>query len=277
MSKGSYTNKVLEECYKDYKNGKSITFIARERKLDRHHLSKKLKDKYGIDPSKKRNYHVENSTIYRKYNLNQSFFDNIDSEEKAYWLGFLYADGYINKNNQSLELGLAEIDRKHIEKFASSINSDYPIYGKVTKIKDKEFKSYRIDIHSVYMVTSLIKLGCVSNKSLIIEYPSFIKNSIFEKDFIRGIFDGDGSISVSKNGGSKIAFFSGHEKFLFDIKSRILHLTGIEMQLKKEKTCYALRSSKNKEMKIILDAMYKDASIYLDRKYEKYQNRFCRP
>ena len=49
------------------------------------------------------------------------------------------------------------------------------------------------------------------------------------------------------------------------------------MQLKKEKTCYALRSSKNKEMKIILDAMYKDASIYLDRKYEKYQNRFCRP
>ena len=54
MSRNSYTDEILEKCYMEYKEGKSITAIAKDKKLDRHHLSKKLKNKYNINSFKKK-------------------------------------------------------------------------------------------------------------------------------------------------------------------------------------------------------------------------------
>ena len=76
-----------------------------------------------------------------KHNLNKEYFKNIDTEEKAYWLGFIYADGYIIKSEKNYELGieLNYKDVEHLNKFNSIFNN----YYKVTK----RIKSYNsVDI-----------------------------------------------------------------------------------------------------------------------------------
>ena len=276
MGKNNYSDEVLNKCYKEYKDGKSITKICEERKLNRHTLSKKLKEKYqDINPSEKRNYlTLEQCSKHRKYKVDSDYFNNIDSENKAYWLGFLYADGYISKNKHILELGLKESDKNHIEKFAKDLKTDYPISLRKVKIKEREYKSYRICICSTNMNKTLEKLGCYNNKSKTINYPNFIIGHKFEKDFIRGYFDGDGSLSVDKHKYIKIGFYSGCYEFLEQLQIRIKELCGVELYIRKDKTCYALCISKRKEVEKFLNFIYENSNIYLDRKFERYI-KFC--
>ncbi len=64
----------------------------------------------------------------RKYSVNDDYFSIIDTEEKAYWLGFIFADGYIsNKNGKRVGITLKSSDRDHIIKFAKAISATYPV------------------------------------------------------------------------------------------------------------------------------------------------------
>lgn len=94
-------------------------------------------------------------------------FETIDTEEKAYWLGFLYADGSVGSNDDRIELGLAERDFHHIEKFRNFI-------GINNKISYREkTKSYRYAFKSQNCKQDLINKGCVPRKSLILKYPTY--------------------------------------------------------------------------------------------------------
>ena len=147
-----------------------------------------------------------------KYTVDYHFFDVIDTEEKAYWLGFLYADGYVGKDG--IELGLCKQDEFHLEKFKTSLKSNTPIkYRNV-----KGFPQTRIFISSRYLVEKLHNLGCVQNKSLILKFPSIdIVPTYLVRHFIRGYFDGDGSISINKEKRCYTAGFVGTQSFLSSI------------------------------------------------------------
>ena len=93
-------------------------------------------------------------------------FNKIDTEEKAYWLGFLYADGSVGSKEDKIELGLAEKDLKHIEKFRDFMNI-------TNKISYRErTKSYRMSFRSIQCKQDLINKGCVPKKSLILNFPN---------------------------------------------------------------------------------------------------------
>jgi hypothetical protein len=116
----SYT-KYKEE----YLSGVSLEKIGQKYHICPYRLGKALK-KDGI-------------VIIRhnqKHNYNSSIFELIDSEEKAYWLGFLFADGYISKNKQTLEVGLSEIDKSHLEKLRLFFGGGL--------IRKKSYKKYKI-------------------------------------------------------------------------------------------------------------------------------------
>ena len=117
-------------------------------------------------------------------------FEKIDTEEKAYWLGFLYADGSVGSKEDKIELGLAEKDLKHIEKFKTFMNIN-------NKISYREkTKSYRMSFRSAQCKQDLINKGCVPKKSLILNFPN--ENQVPKyliRHFIRGYFDGDGCFS----------------------------------------------------------------------------------
>jgi len=140
---------------------------------------------------------------------NEDFFEIINTEEKAYWLGFMYADGYIlNKRKHSgysVGITLTASDISHIEKFKNSLKSTANISTYETK-GDFNSKPYcRILIASNKLSNDLIKQGCVTKKSNVLLFPK--ENQVPQyliHHFVRGYIDGDGSISYYCKPNNKI-------------------------------------------------------------------------
>ena len=207
-----------------------------------------------------------------KYTQDNDFFKIIDTEEKAYWLGFIYADGYITKRNE-LRINLSADDEDHLHKFYNAIKSNREIKYTQKKMNGNIYKQAYAYIASGDFVKHLISKGCTNNKSLTLKFP--ISDILPEKlvnHFVRGYFDGDGSIHVSKvnNTGHKNyrLSFVGTEDMLNNIKN-ILNCS--HLKLEDRGSFYCLQINGNIQVLKILDEfIYRDANIYLDRKYKKY-------
>lgn len=206
--------------------------------------------------------------------VNDHYFENIDSKEKAYWLGFLYADGY--NNGKEIEFCLKEKDKYAIEFFKEAISSKHKISKKSIKLNENIFIAYRISIKSHVMASDLIKWECLPRKSLCIKFPPISKN--LYSHFIRGFFDGDGCIYENKNGKIMASFCSGSKVFLDEL-SNILKLNNIFVGKIKKDSRYNLYSFtvSLKTISFFLHFLYKDSTrkTRLERKYSFYEN--CRP
>lgn len=119
------------------------------------------------------------------YKIDIDYFKNIDTPEKAYWLGFIAADGCIYKDRLSIELGI--IDENHLYKFLKSIKSNHIIYYR----ERKNTRTCRIEINNKKFTSNLKKYGIIQNKTYNLIFPKI--NKCFYKDYIRGFFDGDGT------------------------------------------------------------------------------------
>jgi len=226
----------------------------------------------------------------KRYEINEHFFDNIDSENKAYWMGFIWCDGYCIKRirdqgkiEYSFKLSLQELDKNHLEKFKNDIESNYDIKTYVLKSSfDNAQREARFTIGNQYLGKLLQeKYGLISHRS----DPSKVCNEIpkiFYKDFIRGILDADGSFSkyfTLKEKRSKCnVTFSTYQNLVLWILNILKEVNTIENTDRKlyrrnkdrDGECRALTfSGRNQSIKV-LDYLYKDSNIYLDRKYEKY-------
>ena len=192
-------------------------------------------------------------------------FENIDTEEKAYWLGFLYADGSVGSKENKIELGLSEKDLKHIEKFKNFM-------GISNKISYRpETKSYRISFRSEKCKMDLINKGCVPKKSLVLTFPSeeqVPKHLI--RHFVRGYFDGDGWFSNTDDCfqigiiGTQ-DFISG---FLLTIEN--INNKNKIFNVHRENGVKRYIFSAYNDVLNFLNWIYKDSIVFLDRKYEKY-------
>ena len=148
-------------------------------------------------------------------NLNELFFDKITTERQAYWLGFLAADGSVQNKpgKRLLSVVLAAKDRIHLELFRDHIDSEHNIYHYE---RDHECNGYnfhsevvQLDLASSRLVEGLIKNGIVPNKTETLQAPKLLQRLI--RHWIRGYFDGDGSVSISKVGRKRGSFFGNKE------------------------------------------------------------------
>ena len=213
------------------------------------------------------------------YEVDENYFENINDEYKAYWLGFLFADGYVNKNKQNscvIELALSEIDYNHLIKFRDSLKSNYTIKKKVTKLGNKTYNAYRFSIYREKMYNDLVNKGCVENKSLILKFPNtnVFADEHLIKHFIRGYIDGDGCLAVY--GKTCHINILGTEHMLKNILDFLKIHTAITTITKPRKctskgkeNIYELNFGK-KDSFIIAKYLYENANIFLDRKYNKY-------
>lgn len=194
-------------------------------------------------------------------------FENIDSEEKAYWLGFLYADGSVSSKEDKIELGLAEKDVKHIEKFKNFMNIKNKICYR------EKTKSYRISFRSQNCKQDLINKGCFPKKSLILRFPTeeqVPKHLI--RHFIRGYFDGDGWFCNTKAGSFQIGFI-GTEDFIKGVLKVLegkINTSNKILNVHRENGAKRYIFSKFSDVSYFLNYIYKDSIVYLDRKYEHY-------
>ena len=85
----------------------------------------------------------------RKYNCNYDYFKEIDTEDKSYWLGFLYADGSIHKTKHTIDLVLSINEKEHLYKFNNYLESTYPI-------KIERDKYVKLTIHNNALVSPIL-------------------------------------------------------------------------------------------------------------------------
>ena len=204
----------------------------------------------------------------RKYPIEEDFFDIVDSEEKAYFLGILYADGTVS--GTSIMLSLQEPDREILEKLKDLIQPTKPILWYKSK-NPKRQNTVRLTITNQKMKISLENLGIVRNKTFKIKFPDFLDESLI-RHFIRGYLDGDGNINFNGGNCSIIATLDFCETFR-DLMFRVLGVNcGIIIPNKQDKLTNIRRvtvSGRN-QSRTFLNWIYKDAKIYMERKYQSY-------
>lgn len=260
----------LDNIINLYKNNTSLREIQQITGYNRQKISKILSN-IGIKTS------VGNH--YRKYFFDFNFFENIDDQIKSYWLGFLYADGCVLPQNkygeQTFKLAIGEKDIKTIEQFKTDMKSSYPIRRDCSRhLKEPTHQvQVLLEQRSQKTVNDLKKLGCVENKSLVLTFPTeeqVPKSLIYH--FIRGYFDGDGSICKDIHHKNKIYYsinITETESFIKTLSTYFQYGNVIKDKRKTNSWYYCVH--KQKEVIDFCNMIYKDAERYLERKYLRYQ------
>lgn len=208
-----------------------------------------------------------------KNSINEDYFSSINTPDKAYYLGFLWADGYCSIKHQVLKIDLQEEDKELLEKMKADWNYSGNITSYTAKLgksyRSKESQVFRIAIKPIKFIEKVYKLGVTPHR----EKAPFPYDKIPEKyykDFIRGYFDGNGSISVDCG----CIDICGGTKILQDIGD-ILISNGFNCNYhyrrpeNKDNIMLYVRGKRD-ERREFLDWIYKDARVYLERKYKKY-------
>ena len=235
--------------------------------IDQGYTLSNIADIYNVSCAAISRFIKINNIILKKSKFDEHIFDVINTEEKAYWLGFIFADGNISsytpdkKRAYKFELSLALKDKNHLCKFNSFMNYNG------NNIRCDSFRC-RWLVGSKHLWKTLNSYGCTPNKSLTLNFPNesiFVSKDLI-RHFIRGYFDGDGCIICTDK--TKSVNLLGTPNFLTNCQKyfnvyNILHKnhnSNLTMRFDAfGKTAYR-----------IAEFLYKDSTIYLDRKYTKY-------
>lgn len=220
------------------------------------------------------------SVLQRKYLVKEDFFDDIDSEEKAYVLGFIYADGCNSIERNAVIINLKETDKDILLKITTLVQPTKPLMYIDTseQIKKEGYENsknqYRMVIQNKHISQRLIELGCGKAKTHNLVFPTGIQvPKYLQRHFIRGYFDGDGSISGNKQ---KQFSITGNEKFLESIQKILINdlyfsKTKLDKRWKDSKdNIKSLRYCGINQCIKFRDWLYKDATLYLERKKELF-------
>lgn len=204
------------------------------------------------------------------YECDESFFETIDSEVKAYWLGAMFADGNVSLSRSNTgQLFISSIDKEWLNQFKKDIH----FTGNLLKETHKHFYKdiWKLHITNDKLFHDLCKHGCVPRKSKIIQFP-IIKESLVHH-FIRGYFDGDGTVSISKylplkdNTTLKSGFCSGSRIFLEKLAQYVpTRIKKVKYYGKVYTVSYSVKDSYT-----LYSYMYSDATVFLERKKKKFE------
>lgn len=212
-----------------------------------------------------------------KYTFDEHYFDVIDNQNKAYIMGLLYSDGYHNVKDNTITITLQEKDKHILESINCLLDSDRPLRFVNNNAKNPNWSDcYQLSLTSSYTSRVLETYGLVGAKSLILEFPKWLDKSLYQH-FIRGVFDGDGSISKSKYKYNMSIIST--ESFCSKIQEILLDELGVESHIyissSLDKPTRTLMVTKKHLNKIFFDWLYKDANLYLKRKYDVYKSKYC--
>lgn len=259
------TSDDIDNIIKLYKNNVSSTDIALKYNIHSDTVLYHLK-KHGVQRNR-----CGKPKIYK---IDEIIFEKIDTIEKAYWLGLLYADGWITKKGTSWTIGLSLIDVDSMEKYRDFI-CPLRIIKKKKTYNGKQ--PYYLHITNKKIATDLIIHGCVERKSKILTFPDFLNDNLLNH-FIRGYFDGDGSLSISETTHCRsykkgVLRILSSEYFIIALINKIQSKLNINCTSRTYRNIWEFMITGNKQIDIFLRWMYYDSNynIRMNRKYQKYQ------
>ena len=255
----------VQTYYEYYLESRSTATTAKKFKKCTKYLAKYFRH-YGFD------YPIKEFNKKNQYNSN--YFENIDTEAKAYFLGFIFADGciYVRKRKNRIEktfrMNLAETDKEVLLMLKKEIEFNGELYF----IEGKEFTSpinnknytrkdqYAIFISSDEFVSNIMKWGLENRKTYMdLKLPK-ISDELM-RHFIRGYFDGDGciyknSVLITNKTKTLLEDIQNHLTSKFNLPFGSIALTSRQAYI------WKLTANSN----IFLDYIYKDCNYFLSRK-----------
>ena len=262
---------VYEDLHKEHLNGMSLKELSIKYNMRLATLY------YGFARNNMKVIPCSNQSLQRTF-VNNNYFENVNSEIKSYLLGWIMSDGYISKraaekySNRSPRFGikLSSKDIEIINLFRKELSPDRKI-NKETVIKNGiSFESSRLEIPSIKLVDDLLNLGVTFNKTGKKVIPKI--NPIYMNHFIRGFFDGDGSVSISKRNKISIYICCVNRDFLQNLKD-YFDLIHIQCAIYEEKRpgmdVFRLNFSGDGRIKFY-HYLYDNANYLLQRKFDKY-------
>ena len=239
----------------------SMRKISQEIKLSQRVIQRVLKE---------HNIEIRTNQVYRRKQVDENYFNKIDTEEKAYILGFIYADGCVTNHHLRFKVALKDIEI--LEKIKAALKSEHDIgvyvnnngYAKGNKYCSLSMKNYQIE-------KDLAMLGVYPRKTKTLLFPIYNQVPIeLIRHFIRGFFDGDGSVYKSS---SPVVSFTGTYDMLLGVQRELSKLTQSKAQIYpyKNKDVFDYKIGGKNNLIKIYDYFYKDATIFLGRKKYKFE------
>lgn len=267
----TFTDEELEDIKRMYNNNISSVKIGKKYNVSHKAILKALR---------RMNVEIVQAKSRRVYQLDESYFDIIDTEHKAYVLGFLYSDGSLNSDKQTVSLSLQEGDMWILEQIRKELKSTKPLefldYSNKHTFGYSYKNQYRLLLFSKHICNELIKKGVVQNKSLKISFPTFLPDNLVSH-FIRGVYDGDGSIyrqiKSPKNHAVTVTI-TATESFCISLQQICKEKLNINAGIY-DASCHngitkVFMLSGRNVCKTFLDWIYQDSTMHLPRKYQRY-------
>lgn len=238
----------------------------------------KLARKYDIPLRRKREARylaLKAGKLPQKYRrVNHNFF-SVWTSEMTYVLGYFCADGNLHRDKRSKgwRVHFSSNDRAHMETLRRVMESTH---GFTTRKKQPKLLS--LDIGSEKLAIDLLALGITERKSLTLQFPNVPQKYL--NDFIRGYFDGDGTIYLEgrRAASPRVSFVSGSKRFLLALKENLeAMLPGVRGRLYNNKTelgrVYLLRYSRQGDLIKVFEYLYPEGArtLCLSRKRQKFQ------
>ncbi len=215
-------------------------------------------------------YRYGRDTNEKKY-CDEHYLDVLDTPEKFYFLGFFAADGTNMQDSKRISIKIQARDVDLLLRFKEMFHSEYELHY-VKRPQPTWSDCYDFYMGGKYLCDRLDELGFPQRKTFKLNYPDYIPDE-FVRDFIRGEFDGDGCISLSDNNRCAECSFVGYKPFMRGLQKAIKEQTGVLFRevpySKNDKLCRMVSYRKDDNIKF-LNWLYKNSSIYLQRKYNKY-------
>lgn len=254
--KGIKIERVLELC----NQGIPQAQIAEELGCSRSNIYHILKRRGIKHP---RDYSTTRHRRTGRYKIDESYFETINTEGKAYFLGLMYSDGSVANNENQFYIKLKDEDV--LQQFRQELQSEAPI-----RRIEQPYSAYVFEVSCKKLCKQLISHGCVPNKTRVIQLPK-LREDLY-RHFIRGFFDGDGCLHLD----DKIyhCYFdltSASYQFLEQVRPIITAnaLTNGGIGKEKNYDVWHLHYGGHQVIKI-LDWLYEDSNFYLKRKHDKY-------
>lgn len=261
MKKIIFTDEQLNEIYVMYNNGFSLRQIQ-----EKYCVSQTVLDRIFKENKWEKRTQTEH---FKKYSVDEHIFDVVDTPNKAYCLGLLYADGCNCLKKKEITIELQARDKVVLEEINALTKNTRPLAiikaGKYHRKQD----TYKLLIRSSYMCEQLNKLGCTPRKSLTLDFPTWITNELFPF-FLKGYIDGDGWIQKYLIGFmSSDKFCYGAQRYLLDnykIKSTVM-----DMKRHYNEHTKTLYICNKKNIYPLTKLMFSENTFGIPRKIDKYR------
>lgn len=253
-----------EDIIKYYQSGFCIDAIKDCYGVSRTTI-RRILEQYGIK-------NRENINKQHRYTFNENYFDAVDTNNKAYILGLLFADGCNTSNGNNVFIELQASDVGILERIRDELESNCILrLHQLSKKNPNWSDTYMLNFTSAHFSKRLEELGMVPQKSLVLKFPDWINPDLIPS-FLRGYFDGDGHIEWKHNKAKFLTIASTNEfcEYVQNYLSSLNIWSRIHYTANREVSTRILQISTKDNIVKFLDLIYKDAELYLHRKYNQY-------